>query len=277
MKFIMKRKGVKMMKLKNVLSLIFVLSMVPAASAGVLADFDDLSLAADSYWSGTYIVDGTGGNYDTAYFNSGDASFENHSDGDWSSWAGFAYSNKTDTTTAGFANQYSTYAGYAQSGSNFAVGYQDAFNGFNPTMILDTASAISGLYVTNTTYAGLAMLNGEGPAKQFGGASGDDADWFMLTIEGFDAGSASTGTVDFYLADYRFEDNGEDYIIGDWSEGDLSSLGTVKSLEFTFASSDIGDFGINTPTYFAMDTVVPEPTTIALLGLGGLLLRRKRA
>ncbi len=145
MKFIMKWKGVKMMKLKNVLSLIFVLSMVPAASAGVLADFDDLSLAADSHWSGTYIVDETGGNYDTAYFNSGDAAFENHSDGDWVSWSGFAYSNETDTTTAGFANQYSTYAGYAQSGSNFAVGYQDAFNGFNPTMILDTASVISGL------------------------------------------------------------------------------------------------------------------------------------
>lgn len=263
------------MKLKNVLSLIFVLSMVPAALAGVLADFEDLSLAADSYWSGTYIADGTGGNYDTAYFNSGVAAFENHSDGDWSSWAGFAYSNKTDTTTAGFANQYSTYAGYAQSGSNFAVGYQDAFNGFNPTMILDTASVILGLYVTNTTYAGLAMLNGEGPAKKFGGATGDDADWFMLTIEGFDAGSASTGTVDFYLADYRFEDNAGDYIIDDWAEVDLSSLGIVKSLEFTFASSDIGDFGINTPTYFAMDTVVPEPATMMLMALGAVLLRRR--
>ena len=59
---------------------------------------------------------------------------------------------------------------------------------------------------------------------------------------------------------------------------DLSSLGDVTGLEFNVASSDVGDFGINTPTYFAMDdlTVIPEPMSILLLGLGGLVISSKK-
>ena len=263
------------MKLKKIFALITVLTAASIAGAGVTSDFDDLALSPDSYWSGNYTVDGTGGTYDTSYFNSGGAAFENHSDGDWGSWGGFAYSNKTDTTTAGFTNQYSVYAGYAQSGSNFAIGYQDGFNGFNPTMILDDPFQIDAVYITNTTYAALAMLNGQGPAKKFGGATGDDADWFLLTITGKDLADTSTGTVDFYLADYRFTENADDYIIDDWTLVDLSLLGTVKSLEFTLTSSDTGEFGINTPTYFAMDTVIPEPASIMLMTFGAVLLKRK--
>ena len=262
------------MKFRFLVSLILVLAVSGVANAGI-ANFDDLTLAADSYWSGNYIVDEIGGNYDAAYFQSGSADFENHSDGDYEAWGGFAYSNMTNTTTSGYLNQYSTYAGTAHSGSNFAVGYQDNYNGYNPTMILDTAQQLSGLYVTNTTYAALSMYNGDGFAKKFGGVSGDDEDWFLLTITGKDSVGDSTGTVEFYLADYRFVDSEDDYIIEDWMFVNLSALGVVTSVEFTFSSSDVGGVGTNTPTYFAMDSV-PEPTTIALLGLGGLMLRRRK-
>ncbi len=135
---------------------------------------------------------------------------------------------------------------------------------------------IEGLYVTNTTYTGLALLNGEYPAEAFGGASGNDPDWFTLTIEGFDAAGASTGTVDFDLADYTFADNSLDYVVDTWRYVNLIPLDTVKSLEFSFSSTDTGDFGMNTPAYVAIDTIVPEPASIALLGLGGLLLRGRR-
>jgi len=225
------------------------------ATADSLADFDDLTLAADSYWSGTYTVDGIGGNYDTAYFHSGVAAFENHSDGDWASWGGFAYSNKTDNITGDYTNQYSVYTAYAHSSENFAIGYQDAFNGYNPTVILDEPLQIGRIYVTNTTYTAITMRDGYLFAKKFGGTTGDDEDWFLLTITGRDEADQITGAVDFFLADFRFEDNAEDYIIDDWAEVDLSSLGTVKSIEFTFTSSDTGQFGINTPTYFALDTI----------------------
>ena len=81
--------------------------------------------------------------------------------------------------------------------------------------------------VTNTTYAWDSMLNGDGFAKQFGGASGDDPDFLQLVITGYDALGVATGSVDFLLADYRFADNAQDYILTDWTPVDLSSLGAV--------------------------------------------------
>lgn len=263
------------MSYKNLICIVCFIA-VPGLATANMADFDDNILSPDSYYSGTMIVDAIMGNYDTSYINSGHASFENHSDGDWNSWGGFALSNMVDITTAGYLNQYSTYAGAAQSGSNFAVGFMDTFNGYNPTMILNNARVLDGLYLTNTTYVAQDMLNGSAFSKIFGGATGDDPDWLKVIIEGFDVADASVGTEEFYLADFRFADNGLDYIVDAWQYVDLAGLGVVKSVVFSLESSDTGAWGINTPTYFAMDTVVPEPATMALLALGGMMIRRKR-
>ncbi|HUT45289.1 MAG TPA: DUF4465 domain-containing protein, partial [Sedimentisphaerales bacterium] len=94
--------------------------------------------------------------------------------------------------------------------------------------------------------------------KKFGGDSGSDPDFFMLTITGKDIDGTVVGMVDFYLADYRFEDNGEDYIVDTWQYVDLTSLGEVMSLEFALSSSDVGDWGMNTPAYFVIDTIVGQ-------------------
>ena len=121
----------------------------------------------------------------------------------------------------------------------------------------------------------------------FGGASGDDADWLTVTFTGYDAGDAVTGATTFYLADYRFVNNALDYVVDDWTTVDLTGLGgAVKSIRITLDSSDVGMFGINTPTYLAIDNIafapVPEPSAVAALaGLGALAsgasLRRRRA
>jgi hypothetical protein len=105
------------------------------------------------------------------------------------------------------------------------------------------------------------MLNGDAYAKKFGGETGGDPDWFMLTITGKDADGNEVDTVDFYLADYRFEDNGEDYIVDTWQYVDLTSLGEVMSLEFALSSSDVGDWGMNTPGYIAIDTIMYYPAS----------------
>jgi hypothetical protein len=87
---------------------------------------------------------------------------------------------------------------------------------------------------------------------------------------------AITGTVDFYLADYRFVNNGLDYIVNNWRYVNLTSLGAVKSVEFGLTSSDTAPWGMNTPGYFVMDTVIPEPASLLLLGFGAMVMKRKR-
>ena len=256
---------------KRVMSLVLAFAIASVAGADI-ANFDDLSLAPESYWNGS---DGSGG------FASGSAYFNNDYNSTYDSWDGFSYSNITDTTSSGWTAQYNAITGVGQGGSaNYAIGFDPVAAGFGtelPMMTVDSARTVEGFYVTNNNYAYYSMLNGDAIAKKFGGGSGDDEDWFLLTITGKDAGGVLAGTVDFYLADYRFADNSQDYIVDTWEYVDLISLGAVKSLEFSLNSSDASEWGMNTPAYFAMDTVVPEPATMALLGFGGLLVRRHRA
>jgi hypothetical protein len=259
----------KQMASGRFVSLIFVL-MISNFSGAAIATFDDLSLSAESYWNGS---DGSGG------FTSGNAYFNNNYNTVYMSWDGFAYSNITDTTSTGWTAQYNAISGGGEGGSaNYAVGYDPLASGFGtepPTVNFNTAGIVEGLYITNNNYACYSMLNGDAYSKKFGGASGDEADWFLLTITGKDAAGAVTDSVEFYLADYRFADNGQDYIVNTWEYVNLTGLGAVKSLEFGLSSSDVGSYGMNTPAYFALDTIVPEPGTLVLLVLGGLLLRRK--
>jgi len=196
------------------------------------------------------------------------------------SWNGVAYSNHTDNTTQGFDNQFGAFPGSGAEGSaNFAVAFvaESSFTSVH----LPVATTVESIDVTNTTYAALSMLNGDGFAKQFGGPTGDDPDFFMLTITGVDAFDQETGSVDVYLADFRFADNSQDFVLDVWETVDLTSLGdAVKRLDFTFESSDVGNFGINTPTYFAFDSVVtssiPEPISAAVLVGVAMAMRRRR-
>ena len=102
--------------------------------------------------------------------------------------------------------------------------------------------------LTNNTYAALAIKNGYGLATKFSTGS-----YYKVTITGISTGGTSTGSVDFYLADFR---NGKSFICKDWTKVDLSSLGTVTKLIFTFTSTDTGTYGINTPAYVCVDNIV---------------------
>ncbi|MCK4849812.1 MAG: DUF4465 domain-containing protein [Phycisphaerae bacterium] len=240
------------MRMSFVTTMMFVLTLsMGLAALADPPDFDDLPLASESYWNGS---DGSGG------FSSGSAFF-NNSFTDWGggviSWDGFAYSNLTqeETPPTAMPGQYTAITGSGQTPANYAVGYV-GWAGL-PTMSLAQPMQLDRAYFTNNRSAYYSMLNGDGFAKQFGGPSGDDPDWFLLTIEGFDQQQNSTGTVDFYLADYR-GDNNLDYIVNDWARVDLSGLGVVQEVTFDLSSSDnIGDW-MNTPAYFAMDTVLPR-------------------
>jgi hypothetical protein len=234
-----------------------------------LVTFEDLRLPAESYWNG---ADRAGG------FHSGGAFFKNtydrNEEAEW--WDGFAYSNLTDIHLEGAAGQYSAIAGGGQDGS---ATYGVAYIGWlePPTITLHTPQTLPGLYVTNNNYVYYDMLRGGLFSKQFGGPTGTDPDWLKLSITGQDATGSPTGTVDFYLADFRFADSSQDYIVDSWQFVDLTSLGEVKTLQFALTSSDMHPaYGMNTPAYFCLDTIVPEPATVVLLALGALFAVRRR-
>ena len=194
-------------------------------------------------------------------FHSGNYTFINYYNSDWDSWSGFAYSRMNDTLTGGYSNQYSAITGSGHNNSsNYVVSYVSEWNG--PTYItLDSASSLNGVYITNSTYAYISMRDGDNIAKKFGGDSGNDPDWFKLTIKGFNNGSL-TDSVEFYLADFRFADNSQDYIINQWTFVDLSSLSTIDSIAFFLSSSDTGAWGMNTPAYFCIDDITDTNNNI---------------
>jgi hypothetical protein len=209
-----------------------------------ISTFENLSLPVDSFWDG---ADLTGG------FASGNAFFNNNYDTSFHAWSGFVYSNMKDSTTAGYSNQYSAVTASGFNGSNnYAVADE-----YGNAKIRLTGNAsgkiVRGFYVTNTTYAYLSMKNGDSFAKKFGGATGADPDWFRLRVLGWYNGALKQQAIDFFLADFRFTDSTQDYILHDWNWLDLQPLGEVDSLLFNLSSSDTAFGFMNTPAYFAMD------------------------
>lgn len=272
------------MSFRSSLAAFLVLSSATLVHAeSLVVDFSDLTLAPESFYNGEPDVPQIG-TFDGS-FTSGGATFNNtwnrqqFGNFTFDSWGGWSYSNQTDNTTPGFLNQYSSYAGGDASGDGI---YGVAFGQSPSTVRFDLPELSPGQFITglsadftNTTYAALSMLEGDSFAKKFGGDSGNDADFFLLSIVGFsDLGASGSiiGEVDFFLADYRFEDNSLDYIVQQWTTVDLSSLIGAQSIGFRLTSSDVGQFGTNTPLYFAMDNlvieVVPEPSSIALFAFG---------
>ncbi len=216
-------------------------------------DLENLNTGSSLYWNGS---DGAG------KFQSSGVTFENNYNSSWGSWDGFVYSQKGDIATSGYSNQYSVYDP-ANGTNKFAIYYPpfgaDAFATF-ATGIEYTPKSIS---VCNSTYAALTMKNGDSNsfAKKFGGTSGNDKDWFKMTAIGFNAAGDSVKSVEFYLADYRSDDNTKDFIINKWTTFNLAPLGKINKITFRFSSTDNGTWGMNTPAYVCLDNFKYEVVT----------------
>ncbi|MCE3295938.1 MAG: hypothetical protein K0R65_1652 [Crocinitomicaceae bacterium] len=218
-------------------------------------DFESLVLPQiDTFYNGADL----GGDFTLSNGGLNAATFSNtFTTSQWGDyWNGFSYSNMTDVVTAGFENQYSAYAGSGANGSAvYGVFYPEG------VITLQGPAQMDSIKITNTTYAALTMLNGNAFSKVFGspndaqgtpdGTNGED--FLRVWIIALDGAMAHTDSVEFYLADYRFADNSQDYIVNNWVNVDLSSFGFVSGLTFRFESSDMSFGYINTPTYFALD------------------------
>ena len=252
------------------IALLLAASGVGVQAAQSIVDFDDLALDPESRWNGPdpngETVEGEYGPEVRGEFASRGVAFGNTVELTYNTWSGFAYSNESDNETPGFGNQHSaiTGDGRGEGADNYALAFAASTLGPGPidaaalsklpSIAIPSGRSVESLWITNTTYAALAMQDGYMSSKKFGGESGNDADWFKVTAYGIDAGGAVLAmSVDFYLADLRFTDNTEDYIVFDWREWDLSPLAGAATLHFDFSSSDVGVFGMNTPAYFAID------------------------
>ncbi len=207
-----------------------------------IADFEDVELGPSGIWqpeegnnqmlSGGWVFT----NYYSPYF-----------------WGGFTASNRTDLTQTGMNAQYTAATGCGHDGSaQYAVAYtmgaQTEISAADGEM-----HTITGCYVTNNLWAYQNMLEGDAGTTPFGGPSGNDPDWFKLTATGKNANGQVVGTLDFYLADYRFANHEDDYILNTWEWFDLSPLGEVASVSFSLSSTKVNNGGMITPAYFCMD------------------------
>ncbi len=231
--------------MKSLLICLFGIFLTISIQGQITIDFESFNLSEDQFIN----------NPSDGVFSIEDIELPNNYDPMWDSWSDWAISSYTDTSTPGFGNQYSVISG---SGNENSTTYGLAYAAPQTSIHFSNQNEIyrfDGMYINNSTYAALSILNGDSFSKKFGGESGNDPDYYSISIKGFKDGQLSTDSILFYLADYRFEDNNMDYIINEWTYLDLSSLGDQESLIFTVHSSDIGAFGINTPTYFCVDDI----------------------
>jgi len=217
-----------------------------AVSAQVIASFENFKLHPGEHLNNAAPNNG---------FKSGSIELPNFYDTQFDYWEGWSISADTNTTTPGFLNQYSAIVGHGALGTTaYATGYL-YFPGIVRLQPNALGKPVIGFYVTNSTYAYLSMRDGDSFAKKFGGETGKDPDFFLMTIKKYSGGALADDSINVYLADYRSSDASKDFILNDWKYVDLSTLGAVDSLYLRMTSSDVGVFGMNTPAYICIDQV----------------------
>jgi hypothetical protein len=208
-------------------------------------DFEELVLDNSGYWNGS---DGSGG------FSSRNIFFVNHYNTHDGTWSGFAYTNHKDTVTSDLTNLYSSVWGSgADNSDKYGV---FCYSGTEDTLTFKLPEKITDMAICNTVYAYNTIRSGNELCKKFGGETGNDQDWYKLTITVIDKDGNVLNQKDVFLADYRFDDNSRDYILKSWISIDLSEFGYIKALSFRLTSSDIGPWGMNTPGYVCIDNII---------------------
>ena len=135
----------------------------------------------------------------------------------------------------------------AGGSDNFAIVYDAGAYASNPAAITlgdKQARFIESVMINNTNYTWNVLISGNtycAPLASDG--------FFKVTATGY-LGETVTGTSEFYLAK-------DGIVFTGWRKWDLSSLGEVDQVVFSVSGSNelYGDWGINAPTYFAIDDI----------------------
>lgn len=230
-------------------------------SAPVLStvSFEYQTLNDLGFWAGEENENGKDDGYGMTYpcvYKEGYATFNISYSGYY--WGGYAISNRPGTgftegasvTPTETPDQFNNVTGKAHSGNNFCV----VCPSYSGDMTIDLNNVkgnrfefiVKSLYFTNSSYTAEVIKNGNGYGKKF-----EAADWLKCIITGTHA-DGTTATVELDLA------KGTTYV-NTWEKADLSSLGKVTSLSFSFDGSDKSYGYLNTPTYLCIDDMEVEP------------------
>lgn len=223
-------------------------------------------------WTDTYTDDAT--SIESQCF-----SLVHHANSEWLSWWGFtastSYDNARPDNTLKFQFSNMTPGGIVLNEDGtvkvdedgtpvtdktmpYAVAYYSTYYAeplqvaFNDGKVYEPVGA----YFNLTSYTYYCVEFGDSYARAF-----RNGDKLTVTAHGV-APDKTEKTVEFDLASYA---NGNLTINRSWSYVDLSELGTVDEIYFTMTTTDVGDYGANTPLYFAMDKLtVKESASNAL-------------
>lgn len=257
---------------KNFIYAVCMLTAMSASAQIQVADFENLQLPDNSYWQGELDEDDEDMGFSTSWFSSGSFDFNNFYWPDYATWAFFAYSSRTEKTFKTIADdQCNSITGAGAGGSKiYGVAFPAAYMG-NTVMEVnegETAAVIPGMEVVNTAWVVDCILNGDGYEGPF-----KTGDWFKLTLTGYNDDEV-TATKEYYLADYRSENESEHYYIDEWTWIDLSELGEVTSVRFSIDSSKANAYGVTTPTYVCIDNVgkVKDTSSVKEIGSSSLSL-----
>ena len=154
-------------------------------------------------------------------------------------------------------NQYSAYVPDDGATSNYGV---LVFNNseaprtvFRGTVFAPSGTQFQSINVANTTFAAHSILVGDTFADPF-----DDESEFALFIRGRRNGIV-TGEVERMLADGR-------NVVDEFTEVSLEPLGGADEISFSLSSTSIGNYGLLTPTFIAIDDLTFAVAEPELLG-----------
>ena len=177
--------------------------------------------------------------------------FEYFYNEEYAYWGGFALSNVKDNDPANglFANQYAVFNDTAASGENFLIYYYDSFN--EPCdIVLKKPVHLSDVKLNLTTYTYASITNEA--INDFARAF-TDGDYLKVVFTAM-KGNEITGVDECYVVDYR---DGKRIMATDWTEYSLVNLGRdYDHVRVTIETTDIGEWGANTPLYIALDDLV---------------------
>lgn len=171
------------------------------------------------------------------------------------SWEGFTLSHVSQDT----ANVFGCVAngGVAGEGTPYVIGYFSDWvtmtQGYSSNIILfDQEYYPDYVYICQNSNTMKAITEG----GVFNARAFTEEDTLALVISAIDEAFHETKSITYYLAVDGEKNNG-------WVKVPLTDLGQTEGLSFRMTTTDIGQFGMNTPMYFALDALTVNTESIA--------------